>query len=143
MLDADEETLLAHSKEALVADCSAESAQDRHRCSIGGRRHRRVCWSTGASAEAREPCQVKGIAAACVQWADDSGLSVSLAELTTLSRTQFLSMLSSSVCDWSPDPKFCPLIGPLLQVSSHLSRLEGGGDLGPAPATAGLLGLLR
>ena len=44
---------------------------------IGGRRHRRVSWSTGASAEAREPCQVKGIAAACVQWADDSGLSVS------------------------------------------------------------------
>ena len=31
----------------------------------------------------------------------DSGLSVSLAELTQLSRTQFLSMLSSSVCDWS------------------------------------------
>merc|ERR1719468_504038 len=40
----------------------------------------------------------------------DSGLSVSLAELTTLSRTQFLSMLCSS-------------------VSSHLARLEGGGDL--------------
>ena len=30
-----------------------------------------------------------------------------------------------------------------MQVSSHLARLEGGGDLGPAPATAGLLGLLR
>jgi len=54
----------------------------------------------------------------------DSGLSVGLAELTQLSRTQFLSMLGSS-------------------VSSHLARLEGGGDLGPAPATAGLLGLLR
>ena len=38
---------------------------------------------------------------------------------------------------------FSALIGPLLQVSSHLARLEGGGDLGPAPATAGLLGLLR
>ena len=73
----------------------------------------------------------------------DSGLSVGLAELTQLSRTQFLSMLSSSVCDWSQAPVLCSLIGPLLQVSSHLARLEGGGDLGPAPATAGLLGLLR
>ena len=35
------------------------------------------------------------------------------------------------------------LIGQVSQVSSHLARLEGGGDLGPAPATAGLLGLLR
>ena len=35
------------------------------------------------------------------------------------------------------------LIGQISQVSSHLARLEGGGDLGPAPATAGLLGLLR
>ena len=42
-----------------------------------------------------------------------------------------------------PLPLFSALIGPLLQVSSHLARLEGGGDLGPAPATAGLLGLLR
>ena len=31
----------------------------------------------------------------------DSGLSVGLAELTRLSRTQFLSMLGSSVCHWS------------------------------------------
>ena len=34
----------------------------------------------------------------------DSGLSVGLAELTQLSRTQFLSMLGSSVCDWSLAP---------------------------------------
>ena len=31
----------------------------------------------------------------------DSGLSVGLAELTQLSRTQFLSMLGSSVSHWS------------------------------------------
>ena len=42
-----------------------------------------------------------------------------------------------------PPPESCDLIGPSLQVSSHLARLEGGGDLGPAPATSGLLGLLR
>ena len=31
----------------------------------------------------------------------------------------------------------------MCSVTAHLARLEGGGDLGPAPATAALLGLLR
>ena len=53
-----------------------------------------------------------------------SSLTVVLSELATLSHTQFLSMLQSS-------------------VTAHLARLEGGGDLSASPATASLLGLLR
>ena len=52
------------------------------------------------------------------------GLSVVLAELQQLSYTQFLAMLSSA-------------------VTAHLARAAGPGDLGAAPATAALLGLLR
>ena len=52
------------------------------------------------------------------------GLSLVLAELQQLSYTQFLVMLSSA-------------------VTSHLARAAGPGDLGAAPATAALLGLLR
>ena len=52
------------------------------------------------------------------------GLSVVLAELQQLSYTQFLAMLSSA-------------------VTAQLARAAGPGDLGAAPATAALLGLLR
>ena len=52
------------------------------------------------------------------------GLSLVLAELQQLSYTQFLTMLSSA-------------------VTAQLARAAGPGDLGAAPATAALLGLLR
>jgi len=51
-------------------------------------------------------------------------LSLVLAELQQLSYTQFLTMLSSA-------------------VTAQLARAAGPGDLGAAPATAALLGLLR
>ena len=37
----------------------------------------------------------------------------------------------------------CTNLRSVCSVTAHLARLEGGGDLGPAPATAALLGLLR
>ena len=42
-----------------------------------------------------------------------------------------------------PLPLYPTNLCSVCSVTAHLARLEGGGDLGPAPATAALLGLLR
>ena len=55
---------------------------------------------------------------------ETSDLCSSITDLVTLSRTQFQTMLSSS-------------------VSQQVARLEGGGDLSASPATSALLGLVR
>ena len=47
----------------------------------------------------------------------------------------------SPICP--PLPLYPTNLCSVCSVTAHLARLEGGGDLGPAPATAALLGLLR
>ena len=83
----------------------------------------------------------------------DGGLAASLAELTRLAHAQFVSSLQNRsaqgpapclVTSLTSSTSLYPTnLRSVCSVTAHLARLEGGGDLGPAPATAALLGLLR